>query len=383
MVIHLFISEAIVAAAMYTRIKQGGGPANQVVTYDVLLEQVSFLSQLFRGEFVFPSEGIKANFHRTLTGLEADGVITIGHTPDPTANPQSSDSKTKSNSILSVQLSQQERDSGRENYDFYCFLIWPFIESSWLAGVALIGLTPLYPRHTAKLKATRAGGVQVEKRNQKKGGSSTLWVPAKATQDMAQLLGKTLYHQGDLSYFEAVNKQTIANAFLKFEQEGIILVRKPNASPPPLSQSPIAPHTTSHPTKTPPTTTASAHPPPQQTGNLYSLAPEWQPSRDPSTGAIIPQGRLWDFVEKIAKSRREGKNRRDGATVSRRVVGLVGELGEALVNSAGVILPDEEVGIEGEEGKLDVCAELGTRAENVIGGGVVEKRREDKVRARL
>ena len=379
MVIHLFISEAIIAAAMYTRIKQGGGPTNQVVMYDVLFEQVSFLSQLFRGEFVFPSEGIKANFHRTLTGLEADGVIAIDRTSDP-INPKSSDKQNNYSNVLSVQLSQQERDSGRENYDFYCFLIWPFIESSWLAGVALIGLTPPYPRHTGEAKPTQDGEVQMENGNKKKGGS-TLWVPSKATQDMAQLLGKTLYHQGDLSYFEAVNKQTIANAFLKFEQEGIILVRKPNASPPPLSSYPDTA------TKTP-TTTPSIHLQSQQTGNLYSLAPEWQPSRDPSAGAIIPQGRLWDFVEKIAKSRREGKNRRDGATVSRRVVGLVGELGEALVNGAGVMLPDEGAEVEGEGGKIGgqpphVSIGVGTGVGTVIGGGVVEKKGEDIVKARL
>lgn len=40
--------------------------------------------------------------------------------------------------------------------------------------------------------------------------------------------------------------------------------------------------------------------------------------------------RLWDFTEKIAKSRREGKNRRDGATVSTRVVALTDGLGGRL-----------------------------------------------------
>lgn len=45
MTIHLFISEALVSAAMYTRVKQGGGPANQRITYEALLNQVSFLSQ--------------------------------------------------------------------------------------------------------------------------------------------------------------------------------------------------------------------------------------------------------------------------------------------------------------------------------------------------
>lgn len=46
MTIHLFISEAIVSAAMYTRIKQGGGPDNQRISHAELLEQVSFLSRV-------------------------------------------------------------------------------------------------------------------------------------------------------------------------------------------------------------------------------------------------------------------------------------------------------------------------------------------------
>ena len=46
MTIHLFISEALVSAAMYTRVKQGGGPANQSISYEDLFRQVSFLSQV-------------------------------------------------------------------------------------------------------------------------------------------------------------------------------------------------------------------------------------------------------------------------------------------------------------------------------------------------
>ncbi|KAL7892881.1 hypothetical protein HDV63DRAFT_388045 [Trichoderma sp. SZMC 28014] len=33
MTIHLFIYEALVSAAMYTRIKRGGGPSNQDIPY--------------------------------------------------------------------------------------------------------------------------------------------------------------------------------------------------------------------------------------------------------------------------------------------------------------------------------------------------------------
>lgn len=45
MTIHLFISEALVSAAMYTRVKLGGGPDIQRISFDALYDQVYFLSQ--------------------------------------------------------------------------------------------------------------------------------------------------------------------------------------------------------------------------------------------------------------------------------------------------------------------------------------------------
>jgi hypothetical protein len=41
-------------------------------------------------------------------------------------------------------------------------------------------------------------------------------------------------------------------------------------------------------------------------GPSLRLAPEWAPERDPNTGKVLPRGRLWDFTEQIAQSRREG-----------------------------------------------------------------------------
>ena len=130
-----------------------------------------------------------------------------------------------------------------------------------------------------------------------------VWLDVAKTQDAAQLLGKTLYHQGDLSYFEAVNKETLKNAFQLFEDEGIINLRKSRD-------------------KRIPTT--------------IKLAAGWTPKRDPATGSIIPEGRLWSFIETIASSRREGKNRRDGATVSTRVLVLADKIGRQLFESATV-----------------------------------------------
>ncbi|KAK4870409.1 hypothetical protein LT330_004757 [Penicillium expansum] len=268
MLIHLFITEALVSVAMYTKIKQGGGPANQRITYEDLKKQVSFLSQLFRGEFIFPPEGLAHNFDKTLRGLEKDDVVKI--TRDESSTP------------IYVELSESERLCGRENYDFYCFLIWPFIETSWLGSVSLLGLTPPLD------------------------GPKEVWIDSKKAQDSAQILGKTLYHQGDLSYFEAVNKETLKNSYQRFEEEGIILVAKNKES---------------------------------RASPSLRLAPEWAPQRDEGTGKVLAGGRLWDFVELIAQSRREGKNRRDGATVSSRVLTMSDLVGRKLFQNAAAPVP--------------------------------------------
>lgn len=263
MTIHLFVSEALVAAALYTRVKQGGLPINQQMPQGELMDKVSFLSQLFRGEFIFPTgQGITANLEKAVIGLTTDKVIYI---------------EQAENGVLYAGLTDEERAQGRENYDFYCFLIWPFIEAAWLGAVSLICLTPLLNE------------------------SGDAWVDQKKAQDTAQLLGKTLYHQGDLSYFEAVNKEALKNAYTRFEEEGIILVAK-------NKQSKIGPR--------------------------ICLAPDWTPARDVATGDIIPAGRLWDFTERIAQCRREGKNRRDGATVKTRVLSLTNKLGSMLFEDA-------------------------------------------------
>lgn len=67
--------------------------------------------------------------------------------------------------VTFAELSQKERDSGRENYDFYTFMIWPFVEGTWLAAVSLMSLTP------------------------PAGSTSGEWIELKKAQDMAQLVG--------------------------------------------------------------------------------------------------------------------------------------------------------------------------------------------------
>ncbi|KAF3922524.1 hypothetical protein ABW21_db0201269 [Orbilia brochopaga] len=252
MVIHLFILEAIVCAAMYTKVKQGGGPANQRISGQQLNDHVSFLSRLFRNEFVFPTEGLKTNLSKTLKDLEADDVIKVTYSADPARE------------VEFVEISPKERERGRENYDFYCFMIWPFIEGVWLAGVAVVGITP----------------------PEGKDGPDDGWIDSKRMLDVSQLLGKTLYHQGDLSYFEAVNSQSLKNAFTRFASDHIL----------------------------------------ETQAGKTRIHPDWRPKIGPD-GNIIMKGQLWELVEKISMTRREGKNRRDNQTVGSRVLSLAQKLG--------------------------------------------------------
>jgi 1-acyl-sn-glycerol-3-phosphate acyltransferase len=260
MTIHLFISESLIAASLYTKVKQGGGSANQRMKETELISKVTFLSQLFRGEFIFPAgQGLKHNLEAAVQGLLRDDVLSI----------------TEDDERM-IGLSDAERRLGRENFDFYCFLIWPFVDAAWLGAVSLLVLVPPI-------------------------NSTITWLDMQKAQNTAQLGGRTLYHQGDLSYFEAVNKEALKNAYSRFQEEGIILVSKGKDS------------------KTP---------------AMVRLAPEWMPERDATTGELKASGRLWDFIESIALHRREGKNRRDGAAVSTRVLTLAAKLNKQMFEEA-------------------------------------------------
>ncbi|RMZ87194.1 hypothetical protein DV736_g5579, partial [Chaetothyriales sp. CBS 134916] len=252
MTIHLFIAEALIADGLYTKVKLGGGSANQSISEDELIERVSFLSTLFRGEFIFAAgQGLRKNLETSLAGLVRDDVLMASPQQDGT---------------VTIGLSNTEREQGRENYDFYCFLIWPFVDAAWLGAVSLLFLVPP-PASGAKSSA-----------------KTSPWVEAKKATNLAQLGGRTLYHQGDLSYFESINKEALQNAYTHFQEEGIIL--------------------------------KSTKPP--------------------------KDGRLWDFIERIAQFRREGKNRRDGAAVSRRVLALAARLNAEMFADRPVAVEERE-----------------------------------------
>ncbi|KAK7204665.1 acyltransferase [Myxozyma melibiosi] len=307
MAMHLFVSDAIVAVAMYTKIKQGGGPAMQRVPIKYLFEQTQWLSHLLAGEFVYIQQpgGIKANFWESIQVLRDQAVISL--TEDG-----------------SVELSLEERARGREFFDFYCFLLWPFCDGYWFAAAALFMLTPV--------AADIASSQQTNDSNNSS-GAETLWVEVNEFLEVAQLLGKTVYAQGDLSYFEAVNKEVLRSAFNEFEAEGILVVRrsKSGRTPAIMSLSPewvptrySSPADLHHDAGYAAVAAAAAAAGGSPAGGLHD------PGAFSRSSRIKPEGRLWDYVERISVFRREGKNRRDSPSVSVRVLALADDAGRRL-----------------------------------------------------
>ena len=273
MCIHLFVSQALICAALYTKVKAGGEATTQRLPYTELRDLVAFLSQLFRAEFIFPTTTLEQNIAAALQGLQRDRVVLC--------------SRDALGDVVHIELHPAQRASGREDFDFYCFLIWPFIEASWLALVSCFMLAPPPPTNIDSNSAIGADGEGV-------------WIDYRAFNDHAQLLGKTLYHQGDLSYFEAVNKEALKNALGHAEEHGVLLVSR-----------------------------GKDH----KGSPKVRLEAGYVPTRDGERG-LVPEGRLWELCERVSRLRREGKNRRDGGTVRTRVLRLVGLVGGELFEGA-------------------------------------------------
>ncbi|KAF9579164.1 hypothetical protein BGW38_004682, partial [Lunasporangiospora selenospora] len=253
--IHLFVHEAIIAVTMYTRIKIGGAKSSQHISQEDLLDEVTFLSRLLKTDFIYNHGDIQTNLERTMEYLTRSNVIEI-------------------DSEGYVGLSDAERAIGRENYDFYCFLLWPFVETYWLAAVSLYTLVPPTRAHPNQPQLDGNGEPQLH------------WIEERVFMEKTQMFGKTLYYQGDLSYFESVNMETLKNGFNRLADNGILMIKKPTG---PKERTKVALH------------------------------PDFIPQTD-AEGRIVTGGPLWNFVERIGTFRREGKNRRDNATVSSRVL---------------------------------------------------------------
>lgn len=103
-VIHLFVEEAIVCAALYSVVKKGGGKPLQRMQYNDLLDEISFLSSLLKLDMIYKPGGVDSNTARTIQWLADNNVIEV----------------TEGGW---VGLADMERLCGRENYGKRCVLL--------------------------------------------------------------------------------------------------------------------------------------------------------------------------------------------------------------------------------------------------------------------
>lgn len=202
-VIHVFVEESILCAACYTKIKQGGTAPMQTMTRAAILRETAFISGILRNEFIYGTSGAETNVNRTLAALMTQEVLEETSVPGE-------EGETK------IGLHRLERERGRDTFDSFLFLIWPFIESYWAACCSLLLLAP--PREQEKRPLQGGDGEEGER--------EILWFAAKEFEKKAQLFGKTLYQQGEIAYLEAINAATLSQAFGRMEELGLVLRKK-------------------------------------------------------------------------------------------------------------------------------------------------------------
>eukprot|EP00160_Parvularia_atlantis_P015407 Unigene4375_Nuclearia_a/m.13357 Unigene4375_Nuclearia_a/g.13357 ORF Unigene4375_Nuclearia_a/g.13357 Unigene4375_Nuclearia_a/m.13357 type:complete len:723 (+) Unigene4375_Nuclearia_a:178-2346(+) len=238
-VLHLFVDEAIVCTALYACFKIGHNPdvfgrrgglvqSNRTVGRAELLAAVTSLSQMLKTEFIFAAGTVEENMDEAITMLASKNVL-------------------HEDADGGVRIASEEFLNGRENFDFFCFLLWPFVETYWLAAVTLFAIPP----------GTTCDGKLLEQRLQK--------------------FGVTMYYVGDLSYFEAINKETLKNAWQRLQEVGALQRTRSDKT------------------------------------EVFQVTPRFE-ERDRA-----PLRRL---VEEIGRFRREGKNRRDNANTGERTMRL-------------------------------------------------------------
>ena len=162
--IHLFVNEALVCAVLHSN-KHKDMPTNE------LLQEVRWLSKMLKFEFIFRSKPIKSNLMDTLDRLQKDEII-------DSFNDQ-------------IVTFKKVIGAPREKFDFYCFLVFPFIESYWLASVSLFSLYWYLKDIITENKTCSPGKFMQATTN----------------------IGYTLHYQGDLFFMESINKDNILNAW--------------------------------------------------------------------------------------------------------------------------------------------------------------------------
>lgn len=229
--IHLFAKEAALALSLYSCFKAGADSDNGGTVYKrQLMGKGEMILQLLKNEFIFkPSEvrntqALETSFEKTLqsmiessviapvTSFESDDLHKSSNGFKLTYEVQRSLNRMLRNGTTSVasstpsprnsaagldQMNAQTKPPGVYDggtvFELCCYMLFPFIDSYFLAALALHALVP---------------GRQV--------------MGEAALVSLTQSVGELMYFDGQLDHFEAIGKETLVNALSVFVDRGII-----------------------------------------------------------------------------------------------------------------------------------------------------------------
>ncbi|PKI83716.1 hypothetical protein MVES1_002703 [Malassezia vespertilionis] len=278
-IMHIFVHESLICVSLYMYVKQGGPTEMQRIDFESMYNACQFLSKVLRDEFVFGTMQLDRNIEKTVQQLIDDNILQVTAGDNIDAEGLSVHDWRAGNGLLG--LADEERRNGRQNFDIYLFLIWPYVESYWLAAVSILGLAP----QSVQVRPAHDAGSVPEQR--------LPWYMKKDLVTSMQKIGNTLFWQGELSYYEAINSATLVNALARMEQMGVVVYHKPDD---------------------------------KKAGTFAAVDPSWVPTAikrdalqpDQSSVSVsqisydyVLVGPLVDIIERLVRFRREGKDRRD------------------------------------------------------------------------
>jgi len=189
--LHLFLKESFILCALTSLINQTlnvkmSSLANNSVAVSDVIKEAQFLSELLRFEFIDTLEPMKVEeLERTLENLEKREIVTI----------------KRENNFIEINP-YFNRKVGAENnntisisskVNFYCSLVWPFVDSYWVAAIVL--------------------------NEQKPNGNSI----SSLIQQM-QSVTESLLTEGTLLHQESCSSDTLKNALMIFQTWNVISV---------------------------------------------------------------------------------------------------------------------------------------------------------------
>lgn len=171
--VHLFIQEAVTCVALVALAEPS---FEKRVAIGDICAKGRFLLLLLSEEFVYREEHGAPQLMETLIQLEAQNILRI--------------------SGDEVSISEKELENGMQLVDFYCYLLWPYVDGYWVVGLTLLIMPP---------------------------GDS---IRVKDFLRLAQTIAHSLYKQGSLIHSEALNQQMLQFALAHFTSKGLVIKRK-------------------------------------------------------------------------------------------------------------------------------------------------------------